>query len=121
MNNKKRSRAAQFPFPVLAALVYLSLGFIWDLWHPGWLIFLTIPIYYYTVSLIESINNDEGKSLWKLLPYPIFCVIIYFILGYLGWWHPGWLIFLTIPLWSFFVNNDKDDSDTEVNLDGLDD
>lgn len=44
---KRRKRAFMcFPYPVFLALCYLWLGFMFHLWHPGWLIFLTIPIYY---------------------------------------------------------------------------
>ena len=122
MSNKRKSRAASFPFPILALIAFLAIGFIYKKWHPGWLVFLTIPIYYYIVDLIENINNDENKSLWKLLPYPLFCLIVFLCLGFFfGWWHPGWLIFLTIPIWSFFVNNDKSDEDEEVDIDDLDD
>ena len=34
------------PIPIVAALIYLLIGFIWGLWHPGWLVFLIIPIWY---------------------------------------------------------------------------
>lgn len=30
--------------PLLATIVYLLLGFCADAWHPGWIIFLTIPV-----------------------------------------------------------------------------
>lgn len=112
MSRKKRSRAAQFPFPILALIAFLAVGFLKGIWHPTWLVFLTIPIYYYVVSLIESINEGDGKSIWKLLPYPLFCAIAYICLGFLGgWWHPAWLIFLTIPIWSFFVSGNKDNDE----------
>ena len=35
-----------FCFPVLVLLIYLILGLTLHWWHPGWLVFLTIPIYY---------------------------------------------------------------------------
>ena len=38
----KRRRA--FPYPVAVAFAYLLLGFVFNLWHPGWIIFLLIPI-----------------------------------------------------------------------------
>ena len=44
---KRRKRAfLRFPYPVFITLCYLWLGFAFHLWHPGWLIFLTVPIYY---------------------------------------------------------------------------
>ena len=33
-------------YPVIVVLVYLILGLAFNLWHPGWLVFLTIPIFY---------------------------------------------------------------------------
>lgn len=44
---KRRKKAfLRFPYPVFITLCYLWLGFAFHLWHPGWLMFLTIPIYY---------------------------------------------------------------------------
>ena len=40
------NRWLAFPYPVLAAIIYLFLGYAFNLWHPGWLIFITIPLYY---------------------------------------------------------------------------
>ena len=34
-------------YAVVVVIVYLVLGFLIDFWHPGWLLFLSIPIYYY--------------------------------------------------------------------------
>lgn len=48
---RRRKRAfLRFPYPVFLTLCYLWLGFMFKLWHPAWLIFLTIPIYYGMVS-----------------------------------------------------------------------
>lgn len=44
---KRRKKALlRFPYPVFITLCYLWLGFGFQLWHPAWLIFLTIPLYY---------------------------------------------------------------------------
>lgn len=34
-------------YAVVVTIVYLVLGFLLDNWHPGWLLFLSIPLYYY--------------------------------------------------------------------------
>lgn len=47
---KRRLRA--FPYGACLPFVYLVLGFAFHLWHPGWLIFLTVPIYY---ALVEAL------------------------------------------------------------------
>jgi len=33
-------------YPVVVTLVYLWLGFLCDFWHPGWMLYLTIPVFY---------------------------------------------------------------------------
>lgn len=35
-----------FCYPVLTVMIYLLGGFLFKLWHPLWIIFLTIPIFY---------------------------------------------------------------------------
>lgn len=39
-----------FPYPVLVVIAYLALGFLFHWWHPGWMLFLSIPIYYCVLS-----------------------------------------------------------------------
>jgi hypothetical protein len=63
------------------------LGFVFNLWHPGWLLFITIPLYY-----MQPKNEAER---WL---NPVMITLIYLILGFFfHLWHPGWLIFLAIP------------------------
>ena len=40
------SKWKRFPFPLLITIIYLMAGWICNWWHPGWILFLTIPIYY---------------------------------------------------------------------------
>lgn len=48
---KRRKKVLQrFPYPVFITLCYLWLGIAFHLWHPAWLIFLTIPLYYGIVA-----------------------------------------------------------------------
>ena len=84
-----------FPYPCLVVLLYLLMGFSLKLWHPGWIIFLTIPIYYLP---------KKERSFMKLMANPVMVTIIYLILDCcLNLWHPGWLIFLAIPLFQSAV------------------
>ena len=41
-----------FPFPLVVTPLYLCLGFFFGLWHPGWLIFLAVPVYYCLVDML---------------------------------------------------------------------
>lgn len=51
----KRSAWSTFPYPVACALAYLVIGFCFGWWHPAWIIFFTIPFYYW---LVKTIHND---------------------------------------------------------------
>lgn len=83
-----------FPYPLLVTVSYLALGFLFGLWHPGWILFLTIPLYYLP---------DSERGYVRLLGNPVMVTIIYLLLGvYCNLWHPGWLIFLAIPLLNRF-------------------
>ena len=94
-----------FPYPILVFIAYLCLGIFFNIWHPTWIIFLTVPIYYEMLAM-NNAKNFKRKA--NIFPYPIICVIIYLALGFdYNWWHPGWLLFLTIPVYYMFVNSIK--------------
>lgn len=81
-------------YPLLVTFIYLCLGVFGNLWHPGWLIFLTIPLRYLP---------DEYRTPRRILTSPVMVTLIYLILGfYCNLWHPGWLIFFAIPLLAKF-------------------
>lgn len=89
-DHQRDVRRWAFPYPVLVTAVYLLLGFVFHLWHPGWIIFLTIPLYYLPTS---------ERTPLRLLCNPVMVTIIYLLLGTVcHLWHPGWLVFLAIPL-----------------------
>ena len=82
-------------YPVLVTVAYLLFGSfnICGGWAFGWIIFLTIPLYY---SLIEAISKRDPKR----FAYPVFAVIAFLILGFVwNLWHPGWVLFVTIPVY----------------------
>ncbi|MGW8113837.1 helix-turn-helix domain-containing protein [Caproicibacterium sp. NSD3] len=43
-------------YPVLITILYLVLGFLFDLWHPGWMLYLTIPVFY------AWVGNQKKKN-----------------------------------------------------------
>ncbi len=87
---ERERRRYSFPYPILVTLAYLVLGFVFHQWHPGWIIFLTIPLFY--------LPESERRPL-RLLGNPVMVTIIFLLLGCLcNAWHPGWLVFLLIPI-----------------------
>ncbi|MCL1793898.1 MAG: hypothetical protein FWG34_08510 [Oscillospiraceae bacterium] len=91
-----------FPYPVIIAAAYLAIGFFADVWHPTWLLFMTIPVYYETVAMTRA-KTFKAKA--NIFPYPILCAIFYLCVGFdYGIWHPAWMVFLTIPIYYMIVN-----------------
>lgn len=88
---KKKITAAT---PIICLIAYLLMGFLANLWHPGWVVFLLVP-------LVSSILNGSVKI---VSVYTILVVIVYLILGFtIDGWHPWWILFLTIPVVSIFA------------------
>ncbi len=92
-----RKNAYYFAFPVLAIGIYLFFGCInFDYWGSCWVVLVTIPLYYIVVN---AVNKKNIRLIFDAL-LPVFCIVIYLLLGFLGnWWHPGWVIFFVIPLY----------------------
>lgn len=73
-----------------------------DLAHPGWTVFLLIPLYYTGIEAIRKRNP-------MIFCYPVLCAYVYFTIGGLlehtfsywsdNWYELMWLLFLTIPLY----------------------
>jgi transcriptional regulator with XRE-family HTH domain len=53
MHYHYKSKWMRFPYPLLVTAIYLMLGFLGGWWHPGWIVFPTIPVYYSIVSYFE--------------------------------------------------------------------
>ncbi|WP_241159514.1 helix-turn-helix domain-containing protein [Adlercreutzia sp. ZJ176] len=52
----------------------------------------------------------SSRGAWRSFPYPVACLLFYLLTGCLfGWWHPGWLVFLTIPLYYWIARIIEDD------------
>ena len=57
-----QKNAACFAYPVLVVLIYLYIGLFYFAWHPGWIIFLTIPLYYPFASYINSLIGKDWEN-----------------------------------------------------------
>ena len=86
----------KFPFPVLLIIIYIVLSFVTKMWHPLWIMFLTIPVYYRIAIALKAQNK---KALALLLPFPEIMLIAFLILGLcFGLWN-SWILFLFIPIY----------------------
>lgn len=55
----RTKKADKVVIPLICVCVYIPLGFYFGLWHPLWVIFLSIPLYYGTVS---AFKKDDDKD-----------------------------------------------------------
>ena len=77
--------------PMVSLIIYLFIGFVFNIWHPTWVIFFSILI---VPALFSNTASKVVCAIW-----PLICIVAYILMGVLGhYWHPGWLIFLTIPI-----------------------
>jgi len=89
------------PVALFTTAAYLVMGTIWDMWHPGWLVFMAIPMFY---QLLEMIHANGVRRKLDNFPMALLCTTAYLVIGF-WWdlWHPGWVIFLAIPLYHSLV------------------
>jgi len=83
----------EIPVTMIICLSYLILGLVWNLWHPGWIVFMLIPVFYSLFTAIEQHNPS-------CFCYPILIAAVYLLIGCVwSGWHPWWVLFITIPLY----------------------
>lgn len=84
---------SHFPFAIFITLLYIILGVFFFAWHPGWMLFLLIPLWHSFVGAVKHGNPN-------IFAYPVLATLLFLAGGFFwGIWHPGWIIFLTVPLY----------------------
>ena len=81
-------------YPVIMVFLYATIGACFSVkgWMLGWIVFLTIPLFYTGV-----IAAEKKKPI--IFCYPVLALIVFLLFGFfLNLWHPMWLVFLTIPI-----------------------
>ena len=105
--NGEKVRSVEIPLGVLAIIIYIVIGFCFDLWHPGWLLFILIPI---ISSLVDAVCKRDAS----LFQYPVFAFGIFLYAGIVHTlWHPAWVVFLTIPIFYFLTGAVKNRAEKE--------
>lgn len=91
------SHHAHFPMFLVITIVYIVIGCAYGAWHPGWLLFLLVPIWH---SLVEAIERRNAYC----FAYPVLAALVFLCLGFFEFaWHPAWVVFLTVPLYYALV------------------
>lgn len=97
IKRSERTRKILHSIPVAptAVALYLIFGFlnICGGWAAGWLVLLSIPIYY---TLVDAVCHKKPNE----FAFPVLVAAVYLWLGlFYSLWHPCWIIFFTIPLY----------------------
>lgn len=91
----------KFPMPLIVAIIYVVINLKYSMWHPSWLIFILVPIYYH---LALAFLARTKKGLLFALPIPEIIIMVYLALGFaLSLWAKGAIIFVIIPLFYWSV------------------
>lgn len=53
----RKKKAYYFPIPCIVVFVFLFLGMAYDYWHPYWVMFFAIPLYYILVGIVDEFKN----------------------------------------------------------------
>lgn len=81
-----------FPFPLIIVVLYILQGFTIGLWHPAWLMFLTIPAYYHFAI---GARASTKKGLYLAMPVIEAALILFLVLGlFLNAWSWAWVLFV---------------------------
>ena len=89
---------------MVCVIGFLLLGLLPDppMWHPGWLIFMLIPIYH---SLVNAVFARKPSY----FAYPVLCALVYLAIGFLlDEWLIPIVVFLTIPVYYTVFSGNKD-------------
>lgn len=91
----------KLPMPLIITAIYLAASMITKEWHPKWIIFLLIPIYYH---LAGACCTKSKKGFLFALPIPEIIVMIYLFFGfYLSRWALPAILFIIIPIYYWMV------------------
>ena len=102
------TKMLKFPYPLIIVAAFLFLGFLTRLWHPLWMLFLTVPAYYqYALAL----RAKTQKGYYLMLPVVPLSVILFLMLGFtLHLWKFAWILFVLdiVYYWYIAVNVKKE-------------
>lgn len=88
-------------FTVIVIVGYILLGVFLNMWHPGWLIFLLIPIFSSLVwAIIEKNPSYFSIEMVAIATYVSIGIIMPNNTG----WHPYWAILLVIPVYRSIIS-----------------
>ena len=91
----------KFPFPVVLTAAFVFLGLTTHLWHPLWMLFLLIPIYYMYAC---SLRAKTRRGRLAVTPVAPIAVLLFLVMGFfLHMWRTAWILFVLVFLYYWYV------------------
>ncbi len=91
----------KFPMPLVIVAIYLASSMITKEWHPKWIMFILIPIYYHFAG---ACYTKTKKGFLFAQPIPEIIVMIYLFFGlFLSKWALPAILFIIIPIYYWMV------------------
>ena len=91
----------------VAAIVYICLGAILNLWHPAWVVFIfALAVAIFTDGIIRK-RDCAAVGIMRGLrdSVIVFAAAIYLLTGFLcDLWHPAWVIFIAAVILSIIFD-----------------
>ena len=56
------AKASMVIIPIILMIVYVCLGAFFNLWHPGWIVLLAIPVYFALLVLMDKLGKDVSDA-----------------------------------------------------------
>lgn len=88
---------------LVAAIVYILLGSLLNMWHNGWVVFFLPEIICSTVRAIDK-KNPHHFNMALLATFVFFFVCMVYPPQGADLWHPMWVVFLAIPVYYSLVS-----------------
>lgn len=58
----RTKKPSLFAYPILVTAIYLTIGMFMEIWHPTWILFLTIPIYYVVADAFKQRKEEKATN-----------------------------------------------------------
>ena len=87
---------------ILASIAYIIIGFSLEKWHPGWLVFLAIPLTAIITDIIFKRKDITGAIVGAVA---VLSTVAFLLMGFFLYnWYIAWVVFLLIPFTAILVN-----------------
>lgn len=91
------------PVWLIVPVLYFALGLMLHLWHPTWVLFLLIPVYF---GELFALNARTRQEFFMRQPVLVAAVFVFVLFGALfGAWRIAWVLVFAAPIYHWVVRS----------------